>query len=61
MEKHRWDNKYRRLEMGEIIDDDDECYRDGGVWTKTICAGRPAPDPNYTSHRLYRRKIKPAA
>jgi hypothetical protein len=24
------------------------------------CAGQPAPDPNYTSHRVYRRLIKVA-
>ena len=56
-----WDQEYRRLEEGEIILDTDECQNGGGEWERTRCAGQRAPDPNYTSHRQYRRlKCMPA-
>lgn len=59
-----WDKRYRRLKAGEIIrqgDEVDNC--DGGKdepeWVvATRCIGEPAPDPNYTSHRQYRRLIE---
>jgi hypothetical protein len=43
------------LKEGETIRESDEFLGDGGVWRKTICAGETAPNPNYTSHRKYRR------
>ena len=46
---------YRLLSEGEIIKESDE-FMDAGVWRKTICAGEPAPNPTYTSHRQYRRR-----
>jgi hypothetical protein len=49
-----WDERYRRLEEGEIIRETDEMQDDGG-WKPTTMAGHPAPDPGYTSHRVYRR------
>lgn len=60
-----WDQNYRRLEAGEIIQEGDEVdacrdgWRDDPKWTATICAGDAAPDPRYPSHRQYRRKIDP--
>jgi hypothetical protein len=51
-----WDNRYRPLKEGEIIRADDEVQNDDGSWRKgCLAAGRPAPDPAYTSHRQYRR------
>lgn len=50
-----WDHRYRRLEWGEIIQEGDECQNDDGTWKLGICVGQRAPDPNYTSHRVYRR------
>lgn len=55
-----WDHRYRPLETGEIIRSTDECRRDDGTWATGICVGTPAPDPAYTSHRVYRR-LKDAA
>lgn len=50
-----WDHKYRPLERGEIVKPGDEIQDDDGVWRKPTFTGCPAPDPNYTSHRQYRR------
>ena len=53
-----WDQAYRRLNEGEIIRESDECMRDkpfGWERDNGRCAGKPAPDPNFTSHRTYRR------
>lgn len=54
--------RYRRLEAGEIIRESDEIdccrdqWRDDPVWRPvTACIGEPAPDPQYVSHRQYRR------
>jgi len=52
--KTDWDN-YRQLKKGEVIKDTDEFLEDKKGWRKTICAGGLAPDPSYTSHRMYRR------
>jgi len=52
-----WDKNYRRLEMGEVILSTDEVQNDDGTWRETIVAGTKAPDPNYMSHRVYRRLI----
>lgn len=58
-----WDKKYRRLEHGEIIKEGDEVdgcrdpWRDAPKWEKTTCVGQKAPDPQFISHRIYRRKI----
>lgn len=52
-----WNDNYRRLEEGEIIRATDEVQNDDGTWRTTICAGKKAPCPLYTSHRVYRRKI----
>ncbi len=58
------EQKYRRLEYGEIIQEGDEIdacrdgWRDDPKWEPvTSCIGRPAPDPAYPSHRQYRRKL----
>jgi hypothetical protein len=53
-----WDPKYRRLQEGEIIQENDEVLTDSHLgWqpTNKRCIGTPAPDPSYTSHRVYRR------
>lgn len=52
-----WDERYRRLEEGETILATDEVYRDlKKDWVVTLnCVGQQAPNPNYTSHRQYRR------
>lgn len=50
-----WEN-YRKLKKGEIIEENDEVLIDKKGWSKTICSGTPAPDPQFTSHRWYRRK-----
>lgn len=56
-----WDMRYRPLKEGEIILLTDEVQEDDGTWRVGCrCAGQPAPDPNYTSHRVYRRLIKVA-
>ena len=56
-----WDERYRRLNKGEIIqagDEVDACndgWRDEPDWQPAKCIGQPAPDPQYPSHRVYRR------
>lgn len=55
MKKTDWKN-YRQLKEGELIIEGDEVLvssKEG--WKDTICVGTTAPNPNYTSHRLYRR------
>ena len=54
-----WVN-YRQLKKGEIIEKDDEvlCERkDGWKTTNERCVGTLVPDPQYTAHRIYRRRI----
>ncbi len=54
---------YRILKRGEIIqegDETDRCtdpWRDDPVWEPARNIGQPAPDPQYPSHRVYRRKV----
>lgn len=50
-----WNHAYRPLKKGEIIRKTDECQRDDGSWAPASCAGEEAPDPSFTSHRVYRR------
>ncbi len=53
-----WDEAYRRLDEGEIIRESDEVQIDKPFgWRRDNgqCAGKPAPSPLYTSHRIYRR------
>lgn len=52
-----WDQNYRRLEEGEVIRWGDEVQNDDGSWRIAVGIGRTAPDPDYTSHRTYRRKV----
>ena len=54
-----WDMRYRPLREGEIIRKTDEVQNDDCTWQRTNlqCVGQPAPDPNYTSHRVYRRLV----
>lgn len=55
-----WDQKYRPLKAGEVIQPDDQSLNDDTLeWemvTNTIWQN--ATDPAYTSHRWYRR-LKP--
>lgn len=56
-----WDHRYRRLNEGEIIRATDDCLADSHLgWRQDDgrCAGKPAPSPLYTSHRIYRRRRK---
>jgi len=54
-----WNQNYRRLNEGETIRATDEIQHDDCTWQaphpRTV--GTQAPDPNYTSHRQYRRLI----
>ena len=58
-------SEYRRLEEGEIVqagDEYDNCcnpWHDDAVWIPATDIGAVAPNPNYVSHRQYRRKINP--
>jgi len=54
-----WNHTYRRLDEGELIRETDECFTDSHLgWRRDNgrCAGEPAPNPRFTSHRVYRRK-----
>jgi hypothetical protein len=57
------ERKYRRLKKGEIIQEGDEidrcvdAWRDDAVWEAAGNVGEPAPDPQYPSHRQYRRPL----
>lgn len=63
-----WDNRYRMLQHGEIIEPGDErdvCrdpWRDDPVWVPAPSGdiGTAAPDPKYVSHRRYRRLAEEA-
>lgn len=50
---------YRILKEGETILPTDQ-YLDNGKWIAPNCIGEKAPNPQFTSHRIYRRK-NPAA
>lgn len=58
--------RYRRLEKGEIIqcgDQIDRCanpWKDEAKWEPAGNIGEPAPDPQYPSHRQYRRPVMPS-
>ena len=54
-----WDHRYRLLDEGETIRSTDECLTDAHLGWRVDggrCAGKLAPSPLYTSHRVYRRK-----
>lgn len=53
-----WDLKYRRLKEGETILATDHVQVKDGWRLAEFAIGQPAPDPMYTSHRVYRRKIE---
>ena len=56
-----WDSAYRCLDKDEIILATDEVQHEDGSWgSPRHTVGGLAPDPNYTSHRVYRRKIENA-
>ena len=57
-------SKYYYLKKGDIIQEGDEIdncndpWRDEALWVEAKhCIGEPAPDPQYVSHRQYRRLI----
>ena len=58
--------EYYYLRKGNIIKKGDEVdicndgWRDDPKWVKAKRVGEQAPDPQYVSHRQYRRKIKKA-
>lgn len=56
--------EYYHLKHGDIIQEGDEIDNCGNPWHDdpkwvpvTSRIGEPAPDPQYVSHRQYRRKI----
>lgn len=55
--------QYRLLKKDEVIQDGDEFLKDGygwdspGKWVPATDIGGTAPDPQYPSHRIYRRKV----
>ena len=56
--------EYYYLKHGDLIQEGDEIdacanpWHDYPKWLPvTSCIGEPAPDPQYVSHRRYRRKI----
>ncbi len=57
----RRDHRYRPLSAGETIEAGDECLTERHIgWQPARhCIGEPAPDPAYTSHRMYRRLKQP--
>jgi hypothetical protein len=63
MKKLAMEREYRRLKKGEIIQEGDEvdscvdAWRDEAVWKLAGNVGEPAPDPQYPSHRQYRRPL----
>ena len=56
--------KYLYLQEGDTVCEGDEVeisndgWRDPEKWVETTRAGVKAPNPNYISHRKYRRKIQ---
>ena len=61
-----WDNRYRQLEMGEVVQAGDEIFRSDHPWhggnerwepVPPSQVGQIAPDPRYVSHRRFRRLI----
>lgn len=54
------EQEYRMLEEGEIVLESDEYLDDVKGWIKPQGSiGDPAPNPNYTSHRKFRRRKEP--
>lgn len=53
-----WDNRYRQLQEGEIVQQGDEFLADSDKgWLASVHGiGRHAPDPHCPAHTLYRRK-----
>lgn len=57
------ETEYRILEEGEIVQEGDEVdaapgWNDKSRWEPAgITVGKPAPNPNYPAHRIYRRRI----
>jgi hypothetical protein len=50
-----WDQRYRRLEEGEIVRSGDDVLLDKDWEPAVHSIGKPAPSPHFTSHRWYRR------
>jgi hypothetical protein len=55
--KEDWVN-YRQLKKGEIIEKGDEVLIESGIgWVPTNSWGLRVPDPQYSAHRIFRRRI----
>jgi len=53
---NKWDDKYRLLAEGEIVEATDETLHDSKGWIPVVNSiGDKAPSPLYTSHRKFRR------
>ena len=61
-----WDNRYRQLEMGEVVQEGDEIFCSDHPWhggnerwepVTPDQVGQIAPDPRYVSHRRFRRLV----
>lgn len=52
-------DEWRMLEVGEIIQDGDEVYDGSRNEWVNVCesVGQPAPSPDYTPHRKFRRRV----
>lgn len=56
--------EYYHLKHNDIVQEGDEIdtcrdpWRDDPVWKPVENWGYPAPDPQYVSHRQFRRKMK---
>jgi len=57
-------SKYYYLKEGDTIQDGDEVEMSNDIhavakWVPANCIGQKAHDPNYPSHRMYRRLLLP--
>lgn len=56
---------YRLLTKGEIVQPTDEYLKDDvspAVWVPVAhSVGKPAPDPQFTAHRKFRRAVSEAS
>ena len=55
-----WNENYRQLEEGEILQEGDQVYGEmSGNWYPTRYVGSTIPLPEYTAKYIYRRRKNP--
>lgn len=54
-----WDDDYRILSVGEIIERGDEVQLNDGIWRPAARIGQEAPRIGYSARRAYRRRKEP--